>query len=77
MLSHPSPVLVDVCGVDDDEEVILAHLIDEQVVHRTAILVAHHAIENLSRLHATHVVGEDMIDVSLGIRTLYSHLAHV
>ena len=77
MLSHPCPVLVDVCGIDDDEEVILAHLIHKEVIHRTTVLIAHHAIENLSRFHSPNIVGKDMVDVSLGIRTLDSYLAHV
>ena len=77
MLGHPRPVLVDVSGIDDDEEVILAHLIHEEVIHRTAVLIAHHAIENLARLHAAHVVGEDMVDISLCVGSLDSHFSHM
>ena len=77
MLSHPCPILIDVCGIDDDKKVVFTHLIHEQVIYRSTILIAHHAIENLSRFHSPNIVGKDMVDVSLGIWTLDSHLAHV
>ena len=47
------------------------------MVHSTAILVAHHTIENLSRLSTLHVTGENMVDITLCVWTLYCHLTHV
>ena len=77
MLSHPCPILIDVCGIDDDKKVVFTHLIHEQVIYRSTILIAHHAIENLSRFHSPNIVGKDMINVCLGIWSLDSHLTHV
>ena len=77
LLLHPRPVLVDVGGVDDQEEIVLAQLVDQQVVHRSAVFVAHHAVENLPHRHVCDVVGEDMVHVALGLAAPYCHLAHV
>ena len=74
---NPSPVLVNISCIDDQEVAVCSHLIDQQVVHYTAIFVAHHAIENLSGIHLGDVVRKDMVDVTLGIGTTYQDLAHV
>ena len=77
MLLHPSPVLINVGSIDDKEEIVLSHLIHQQVVHRTTILVAHHAIKDLSCRHTCYVVRKDMVHIALRILALYRHLAHV
>ena len=77
MLLHPSYILVDVGCVDDEEEVVLAHLVDEQVVHRAAIGIEHHAIVNLSDRCSGNVVREDVLNIAFGIGTGDAHFAHV
>ena len=77
MLLHPSPVFVDVRGVDHEEEVILAHFIHQQVVDRTAVFIAHHTIVDFPNRRPSHIVRKDMLHVALCIWTLHSHLAHV
>ena len=77
MTFHPFYVLVDVGSVDYEEEVVLCHLVHEQVVNGSAILIAHHSVENLAWFGSAHIVGEDVVDVSFGVRTLYGHFAHV
>ena len=77
MLLHPSYILVDVGCVDDEEEVVLAHLVDEQVVDGAAVLIAHHAIEHLSVGGSLDVIGEDVLNIALGIFTLDGYFAHV
>ena len=77
VLCHPCPVLVDIGSVDDDEEVVVTHLVDEEVIDCSAISVKHHAVENLPYGHILNVVGEDVVDVTLSVRTFHSHLAHV
>ena len=74
---HPFHVLVDVGGVDDEEEVVLGHLVDQQVVYGAAVGVAHHAIEDFPYGRTGDVVGEDMVHVALGVGALDAHLAHV
>ena len=77
MLLHPCHVLVDVGGIDDQEELLGSHLVDQQVVDGAAVGVAHHAVEDLPIGGVFHIVGEDMVDVALGIRTSDEHFAHV
>ena len=77
VLAHPIHVLVDVGCVDDKEEVALAHAVDEQVVDGAAVGVAHHAIEDFSVCGTGDVIGEDVVDIALGILALDAHLAHV
>ena len=77
VLFHPGHVLVDVGGVDDEEEVLLAHLIDEEVVHGAAVGIEHHAVVYLSDGCSADVVREDVLDVAFGIGARDAHFAHV
>ena len=77
MLLHPCPVLVDIGGIDHEEEVVLAHLVDEQVVDRSTVLVAHHAVEDLPYWGTSHIIGEDMLHIALGILAAHRYLSHV
>ena len=77
VLLHPSHVLVDVCRVDDEEEIVLAHLIDEQVIDRTAVGIEHHTIIYLSNGCPGDVVRKDVLNVTLSVGTRDAHLSHV
>ena len=77
VLLHPSHVLVDVCCVDDEEEIVLAHLIDQQVIHRSAVRIEHHTIIYLSDGCSGDVVREDVLNVALSVGTRDAHFAHV
>ena len=77
ILHHPLHVLVDVCGVDDDEELVVTHLVYQQVVHGAAVGVEHHAVVDLVQGCAGDIVGEDVVYISLGIGPAHPHLAHV
>src|SRR3712207_1042586 len=77
MFLHPCPVLIDVCRVDNYEKLGLIHFIDQQIVHRATMLIEHHAIKNFAFRGVGHVIGEDMVHPSLGVRPLYGHLPHV
>ena len=77
ILLHPGPVLIDVSGIDDQEEIVLAHLIHQQIVNRTTILVAHHTIVDLAHRSTSDIVGKNVLHITLGIRTFYGYLAHV
>ena len=77
MALHPLYILVDVCSIDNEEEVVFSHLVNQEVVNGATVLVAHHAVENLARLSSTYVVGEDMAHVALCVRTLNRYFAHV
>ena len=74
---YPFPVLVDVRGIDDEEEAAGILFIHQQVVHDTTVLIAHHAIEDFAVSHASHVIGEDMVDETPGIGATHQHLTHV
>ena len=77
ILLHPSPVLIDIGGIDDEEEVVLTHLIHQQVVDSSTILVAHHTIIDLTHRGTSNIVGEDMLNITLGILALNRYLTHV
>ena len=77
MLLHPSPILIDVGSIDDEEEIILAHLIYEQIIHRSTILITHHAVKDFPYWNSSNIIGKNVVDIALGIRTLHSDLAHV
>ena len=77
VLLHPGYVLVDVGCIDDEKEVVLAHFIDEQVIDCSAVGVEHHAVVYLPDGCLTDVVGEDVLDVALGIGSRDAYFAHV
>ncbi len=80
LLLYPFPVFINICGIDNEEEFVFAAFVNQQVVHHTAILVTHHTIENFSCRHTCDVVGEDMVDVTLGIRACdeyFTHMTHI
>ena len=77
LLLNPCPVLIDIGSIDDEEETLIGHLIHQQVVHHAPILVAHHAIEDFPYRHIRDIVGKDVIDITLGIRSGNKHLTHV
>ena len=77
LLLHPLPVFVDVGGVDDDEIVVVAHLIDEKVIDRATVGIEHHAVENLACGHVADVVGENVVDILFCLMSSHCHFAHV
>ena len=76
-MEHPCHILIDVCSIDDDEEIVVAHLVYQKVVDGASVRIEHHAIENLMERCILDVVGEDMVYIFLGIRTSYYDFAHV
>ena len=74
---NPHPVLGNIRGVNDKEEAVGVHLINQKVVDNTTVSVAHHAIENLSYRHLTHIVREDMVHIAFCIGATDEHLTHV
>ena len=77
VLLHPSYILVDVCRIDDEEEVVLAHLIDQQVINRSAVGVEHHTVVYLSDGCSSHIIREDVLNILLSVGTCDAHFAHV
>ena len=74
---NPSHILVDVCGVDDEKEVVVAAFVDEQVVDRTAVGVEHHAVEDLAVGHVADIICEDMVDEAFGVMAGHGYFSHV
>ena len=77
VLLHPSPVFVDVRRIDDEEEIILAQLIHQQVIDGSAVLVAHHSIIDFAHGGTSHIVGKYMLHIAFRIGTLHRDLTHV
>ena len=74
---HPPDILVSVGCVDDDEKPILRLAIDDQVVDRAAIFLAHLAVHGMPRFDRRDIVGEQSLQVSLGPGALDPHPPHV
>ena len=74
---YPGIVLIDIGGIDDEEELVVRHLVDKQIVHGAAILMQHHAIVYLAHGSTGNVVGEDVLHELLRLGTAHQHLAHV
>ncbi|MCY1178412.1 hypothetical protein D9M73_187590 [compost metagenome] len=69
MRLHPGHVLVAGGGVDHHAVAVDAQ-VDDQVVDHPAILVGHAAVEGLAGfLQALYVVGQQALQVLLGLRT--------
>ncbi len=77
MLLHPSPILIYIGSIDNEEEIILAHLIYQKVIYCSTILIAHHAVVYLTHRCIGYIIGEDMLHITLGIRSFHRNLAHV
>ena len=77
LLLNPCYILVDVGGIDYQEEFAVALAVNQQVVNAAAGGVEHHAVENLAWLSACHIVGEDVLHKLLCLGAGDFHLAHV
>ena len=70
-------VLLAVGGVDHHKVLLIAKLVDDEVVDAAAALVAHDAIAHLAKRHVGVVVGKEMVDGSQRAGTAEHDLAHV
>ena len=77
LLVEPGHILVDVGSVIDQEEVVVAHLVDQQVVDSAAVGIQHHAVIHLALGGIPHIVGEHVVHIFLCIGAGDSRLAHV
>ena len=77
LLAHPVDIFLNVGGIDDEEVVVVLHLVDEQVVDRSAVFVAHHAVEDFAIGGVLDVVGEDVVHVAFRVGTADDDFAHV
>lgn len=69
-------ILLPVCGVDDDEEVVGAP-VDEHVVYRPPVLIADHRVAGLTGLEPRYVPRYEPLDGFFGVRAAEDDLAHV
>ena len=62
LLLHPGDIALAVGGVNDDEPAI-GEAIDEEIVDRAAIGIAHHRVARRILLQRGHVVGDEPLEV--------------
>ena len=74
---HPPDVLVDIGGVYNEQKVVFAAPVHQQVVDCAAVRVQHHAVENLAVRSSGNVVCEYVVHKFFGIGTGHKHFAHV
>ena len=77
MLGHPGKILVLVGCIHHYKIVIVMHFVDDQVIHRTAIFIAHGAVAGLPVLHDRIIIGQEMIQIRNCVRSLHQDLAHM
>ena len=77
MLCHPGEILVLVGGVYHHKVVVVVYFVDDQVVHRATVFVAHGAVAGFSVLHDRVVVGQQVVQVGHRVGALHQDLAHV
>ena len=77
LLVDPSHVLVDVGSIDNEEVVVLAHGVNQEVVDGATVGVKHHAILDAAHSHLGDVVGEDIVHKLLRLGASNVHFAHV
>ena len=51
--------------------------VNQEVIHRSAIGIAHHAVKDLAGFEASDFIGEDMVDEGFGLGALDEDFAHV
>jgi len=59
-----------------DHKVLVAELVDRDIVNHATILVAHAGVAHLTGLHIAHFIDDQAIDQPLRTRSLDVHLAH-
>ena len=77
LLLHPGDVFVAGRRIDH-HAVAVGRQVDDQVVDHPALLVEHAAVQGLAQqLQALHVVGQQMLQVGLGLGAADIHHGHV
>ena len=77
LLVNPSHVLVDIGSIDNEEVVVLAHGVNQQVVNGATIRIKHHTILDAANFHLGDVVSEDVVHKLLSLGTSNVNLTHV
>ena len=77
VVRHPGGVLILVGGVDHHQVGPLPDLVDDEVVHAAAGVVAHGGVADLAVGHVGKVVGEHVVEVLEGVRAGKDQLSHV
>ena len=74
---NPIHIFLNVGGIYHEEEVVVPHLVHQQVIYGAAVGVEHHSIEDFPFGRVGNVVSENVVNKSLGICSGDSDLAHV
>ena len=63
--------------LDHKEIFLVVNLVHKKVIDCAAVLIAHHAVENLTVGSTGHVVYKNMADEFICVGTAYAHLPHM
>ncbi|MMZ62922.1 hypothetical protein D1872_251500 [compost metagenome] len=77
MLLQPFPVFVDVGGIHNQHIASLSTLVNQQIIHNSAIGITEKCILGLTVLQSTHIVGRHLLKKLLRICSLHGELAHM
>ncbi len=74
---HVLKVLSAVGGVDNHQVGLLTKLVNHQVIHAAAVLVAKHGVAHATQGHVGEVVGQKVVQGGKGGGAAHRKLAHV
>ena len=77
MRKHPLIVLILIGCVYYDKILIVCLLIYNQIIHGSALLIAHRAIPCLAIFHIIKIVGQDHLEIRQRILSLAQNLSHM
>ena len=73
----PSPVLLDIIGIDDEEVLLFFVVVDEEVVDDTPLFVGEAGVLDVTDLELRGIVSGDILDELEGIGALDPEFPHV
>ena len=74
---HPLEILILICCIYHYKIAVVPYLVHDQVIHHTAIFIAHGAVAGLAIGHDRIVIGQDHVQVLLCITASADDLPHV
>ena len=77
MIQHPLVVLLLVCRIDNDQVFFPGFPVNNQIIHRASVFVAHRAVLGLAVLDLRIIIGEKHLKICLRIFSRAENLSHM
>ena len=63
MVLHPIDIFFTICRIHNHQIFLLVITVYNQVVHHSAVLVAHYAVADLTIIHVCEIIGQYVVDI--------------